>query len=207
MSSLCTTIARGSFVEFGKTVVFFVIVLDPFGLMPLVAALTARGGAGRLILRITLSATVLLLLFTVAGTWVLDLMGVTLNDMRVGGGLLLLAFALKLLLQGGLVALGEEGYQAAVVPLISPLLVGPGAITAAIVLAAVHGVLTTVLAAVVAMSICHVILLGAGLIRAVIGDAGADLASRVVGILIAAIAISYIRVGLAGFLRITGPSR
>ncbi len=146
MSSLCTTIARGSFVEFGKTVVFFVIVLDPFGLMPLVAALTARGGAGRLILRITLSATVLLLLFTVAGTWVLDLMGVTLNDMRVGGGLLLLAFALKLLLQGGLVALGEEGYQAAVVPLISPLLVGPGAITAAIVLAAVHGVLTTVLA-------------------------------------------------------------
>ena len=206
MFAVCATTARGSCVEFGKIVAFFVIVLDPLGLIPVVAALSAREGIGRLILRITLSATVLLLLFTVFGTWVLGLMGVTLNDMRVGGGLLLLAFALKLLLQGALAVSGES-YPSTVVPLISPLLVGPGAITAAMVLAAVHGVFITVLAGVVAMAICYVVLLASGLIRAVIGDAGADLASRVMGVLIAAIAISYIRIGIGGFLGVAGPTR
>ena len=94
-----------------------------------------------------------------------------------------------------------------VVPLISPLLVGPGAITAAVVLAAGHGVAITALSVLAAMLVCYMVFLSARPIHRLIGDSGADLASRVMGIVIATIAISYIRVGIVGFLRAAGPGR
>jgi multiple antibiotic resistance protein len=80
--------------------------------------------------------------------------------------------------------------------LISPLLVGPGAITAAVVLAAIHGVLFTALAAVASMLICLLLFLSTGLVQRVLGESGANLVTRVMGILIATIAVSYIRDGI-----------
>ncbi|MGC8863817.1 MAG: MarC family protein [Armatimonadota bacterium] len=190
--------------EFATVVTGLVIVLDPLSIVPVLVGLCENCSpkeARRLAYRVVAGATVLLLFFTATGTWVLQLFGVTLNDLRIGGGLLLLLIALRMVVEGRMGSSKEENHKAAIVPLISPLLVGPGAITAAVVLAAIHGVWFTVAAAVVSMLICLVIFVSTNLVQRVLGDSGANLVTRVMGILIATIAVSYIRDGVFGCLR------
>jgi multiple antibiotic resistance protein len=193
--------------EFATVVTGLVIVLDPLAVVPVLVGLCANCSpkeARRLVYRVIAGATVLLLFFTVSGTWVLRLFGVTLNDLRIGGGVLLLLIALKMVVEGRMGSGKDENHKAAIVPLISPLLVGPGAISAAVVLAAIHGVWFTVLAALASMVICVVIFLCADLVQRVLGEAGVNLVTRVMGILIATIAVSYIRDGIFGSLRAFG---
>ena len=189
--------------EFGTVVTAFVIVLDPLAIVPVLVTFSLRLDAResrRLTFRIVGGAAVLLLFFTITGTWVLRLFGVTINDLRIGGGLLLLLIALRMVVEGRMGASREEDYDAAVVPLISPLLVGPGAITAAVVFAALHGVVLTALAAVASMIVCLLIFLSTRFIQRLLGESGASLVTRVMGILIATIAVSYIREGIiSGF--------
>ncbi len=190
--------------EFATVVTALVIVLDPLAIVPILISLssnhTPREGR-RLAYRIVAGATVLLLFFTVTGTWVLQLFGVTLNDLRIGGGLLLLLISLKMVVEGRISPGKEQDYRAAIVPLISPLLVGPGAITAAVVLAAMHGVWFTAVAGLVSMLICLLIFLSAGFVQRVLGESGTDLVTRVMGILVATIAVGYIREGIFSSVR------
>ena len=190
--------------EFVTVVTALVIVLDPLAIVPVLVGLTSGRDpreSRRLVYRVIAGATILLLFFTVAGTWVLRLFDVTLNDLRIGGGLLLLLIALRMVVEGRMGSGKEEDYQAAIVPLISPLLVGPGAITAAVVLAALHGVLFTALAALASMVICLLLFLSTGLVQRLLGQSGANLVTRVMGILIATIAVSYIRDGIFSSLK------
>ena len=191
--------------ELGTVVAGLVIVLDPFGLLPVIVGLSSRLGprtAKRMVFKVVGGATLLLLTFTVAGTWVLGLFGVTLNDLRIGGGILLLIIALKMVVEGTIDGDSGKDEDAAVIPLISPLLVGPGAITAAVVLAAIHGVWISVVAASLTMLICLLILLSTRIMCRLLGDAGAALLTRIMGVLIATIAISYVRTGILETVRL-----
>ena len=190
--------------EFGTVDYALLIVLDPLAVLPLIIVLNSGGSSSetfRLTLRIVTGATVLLLFFTITGIWLLRLFGVTLADLRIGGGLLLLVIALRLVIEGHIVPEGGQGYKAAIVPIISPLLIGPGAITASVVLAAIHGVWFTALAGIVAMLISFLMLLSARIVYRLIGESGTDLISRIMGVLIAAIAVSYIRSGFVELLK------
>lgn len=193
--------------ELGTVITALLIVIDPLGVMPVVIGLMTavdKHTAQRTIFRVVIGSTVLLLFFTITGTGVLRLFGITLSDMRIGGGLLLIIIALRLVVEGRFGPEHEFGHAMAVVPLITPLIIGPGAITAAVVLAAIHGVWMTALAGVITMLICLGLFLSARLVHRVVGDAGTDLASRVMGVFIATIAISYIRVGVLEFVKIAG---
>jgi multiple antibiotic resistance protein len=191
--------------EFVKSVTALVIVLDPMALVPLVVGLYTRmpvREARVLIIKVVAGATLLLLFFAAGGTWVLEFFGVTLDDLRMAGGLLLLIISLHMVVEGRLGPSGEEGYNAIAVPLISPLLVGPGAITAAIVLAGIHGIALTAAAAVAAMLISLACLLSARYIYRLVGKSGAEVFTRLMGMLIAAIAVSYIRAGIMHVLHV-----
>ncbi len=192
--------------RFGGLVAALLIVLDPLGAMPMMISLGSFAGARnarKLILRVVGGATLLLLFFTVAGTWVLRLFGITLDDMRIGGGLLLLMIALKIVAGGRFGHDNEESHTGLVVPLISPMIVGPGAITAAIVLARINGVWMTAGAVAAAMVVSLVLFMSSRFIHRLIGDAATDLISRVMGVFVATIAISYIRVGVLDLVRMS----
>lgn len=189
--------------SFGRATVALLIVVDPLSIMPVLLGLTSHMEPGRrvgLVLKVVGGATVLLLFFTFTGVWLLSLFAVTLDDLRIGGGLLLLVIAIRLVVEGRIGGHSPQEYNAAVVPLISPLLIGPGAITAAVVLAAIHGVLVTALAGVVTMLVSLALFLTSGFFHRLLGDSGADLISRIMGVLIAAIAVSYIRLGVLGMV-------
>ncbi|MCE5197640.1 MAG: MarC family protein [Armatimonadota bacterium] len=190
--------------ELGTVVAALVIVLDPLAILPILITVNSRVEAGErhgLGLRVIAGATILLLFFTITGTYVLELFGVTINDLRIGGGLLLIVIALNLVIEGRISSGQGQEYRAAVVPLISPLLIGPGAITASIVLAGIHGVWLTALAGVIAMFICYLVFTASRFIYRLIGDAGAALFSRIMGVFIATIGVSYMRTGIVDLIQ------
>lgn len=191
--------------KLGTIVAALLIVIDPLGVMPMVIGLNASAGvrvARRIVLRVVAGSTVLLLFFAFSGSWVLNLFQMRISDMQIGGGLLLLIIALRLVAEGRFGPDCDQCNSAAVIPLISPMIVGPGAITATVVLAAQYGVWVTALAVVLAMLVCLAALLACRLIHRVIGDPATQLLSRLMGVFVAAIAIAYIRAGVFDLIKL-----
>lgn len=174
------------------------IIMDPVGNVPIFMTLThdkTREQRKKLFQIAVVTAYLLLLLFTFAGTAILRLFSITLADFQIAGGLLILAISMKILTVGYYISPESEGIGA--VPLACPLLVGPGAITAAMVANGVYGTATTVAAATAAFVLTAAILSFAEGIYRLLGKTGSSIVSKIIAILIAAIAVQYIRVGIS----------
>ncbi len=191
-------------VNFTKIFVGLIILIDPIVVMPFIASICSRmepHESKKLVIRVTLGSTLLLLLFVFSGAWVLQFFQVTINDLRISGGLLLLVIALRLLSEGRLSSEKDEEGTTAVTHLVSPMLIGPGAITAAVVFAGIYGVYLTALASIAAMIFCLILFLVARVGSGILSHSVADLVSRILALFVAAIAISYIRIGITELLK------
>ncbi|OGY43087.1 MAG: hypothetical protein A2729_02550 [Candidatus Buchananbacteria bacterium RIFCSPHIGHO2_01_FULL_39_14] len=191
----------------GAFVTLFVIV-DAFGNIALFESLL-HGAVHRDKLRlITIStaiALVTLLVFTFAGPAIFQFFGVKLYSFKIAGGILLMIIALQMLF--GIrqrLSQSEEGNVAkkedvAVVPMAIPLQTGPGAITAGIVLASQATTFTLqgylVLAILLVFLVNYLIYLKSDLIIRVIGELGAKIITRIMGLILAAMAIQFIANG------------
>ena len=183
------------------------IVLDPLGLVPLAVAVTRKFNDAerrRLIRRAVLTGFALLLVFTFTGTGILRLFRITLDDLRIAGGLLLLVIALSVVLNGRISTEPTLDTSTGVVPLASPLLVGPGAITTAVVLVGTSSLLVTALAVALSFAITWIVLRSTTIIYRVLGESGSDIIARIMGILLAAIAVVYVREGIIGIAKAAG---
>lgn len=193
----------------------FFATIGPADVAAVFAALTARrsGRERRLIaLKGTLIATAVLLLFGLFGDTMLRLFGITLPALRTAGGILLLLIAIDMVFardSGGTTATDEEREEAthradiSVFPLATPLLAGPGAIGAVILLttqaAGDWGRLGMVYAALLAiMIVTFVLLLMATQVQRLLGVTGLHVLARVLGVLLAALAVQFIFDGIAG---------
>jgi len=190
-------------VAVAKATAALLIVVDPVGLLPVVAAIT-RGqtpAAGRALLTKAVGVgLVLLLAFTLLGVYLLDLFRITLDDFKIAGGILLLVVALTIVTQGHWGQRDEQGSM--LVPLATPLLTGPGAITTSIVFLGRYGVGVTVLAIILTFGLTWLVMQYGTLILRALGDTGADVVARIMGVLLAAIAVQFMREGLQSvFLR------
>lgn len=189
-----------------QSTVTLLIVLDPFGLLPLVVGMTRQMSnkqRRRMLNKAVLVGFLLLLAFTFTGTGLLRLFRITLDDMRIAGGLLLLVLALNIVLAGH--ESSEEtdvGMHMGVVPIASPLLVGPGSIATAVVLVGTRGFLIASLAVLCAFLLTWLVLRSTTLIYRVLGETGSDVIARIMGMLLAALAIVYIREGVIGIIEI-----
>ncbi|HTQ77546.1 MAG TPA: NAAT family transporter [Burkholderiales bacterium] len=190
--------------------VTLVAVLDPFLAVPVFLALTgSRTPAQRAMLVRVVATTVFLVLAGSAlfGERLLVLIGASLPAFRVGGGLVLLLMALAMLnaRAGGVRQSQAEaeavasGELSGVVPLAVPLLAGPGAISTTILAAQAGGMLH--LAAILACIalVCALTWATLGLaapIGARLGTTGLNIATRLLGLLLAALAIQTMAEGL-----------
>jgi MarC family membrane protein len=156
-----------------------------------------------------LIASAILLFFGFLGNQILDLFGITIPALRTGGGILLMLIAIDMVFarhSGGTSttkqehAESKERHDISVFPLAMPLLAGPGAISAVILLTT--GAKTDldfwlVLAALVSiMLVAWITLLLAIPIQRLLGLTGLSVVSRVVGILLAALAVQFIFDGI-----------
>lgn len=199
----------------GAFATLFVIV-DPIGLAPIFVALTAgRAAADRR--RIAFSAVLIggaiLAGFGLAGEAALALIGVGLPAFRISGGLMLFLLAVEMLFErrterraksaGEPEPDDEPHADPTVFPLATPLLAGPGAMASMILLTA--GAETAVeeivvylcLAAVLAL--CLLLFLSASLIERALGPTGVKLVTRLLGVLLGALAVQFVLDGLADY--------
>jgi multiple antibiotic resistance protein len=174
------------------------IAVDVVGIVPFYLGLTQRLAAEerRAALRASLLvATGVSLVFALLGKAVFVLLGITVGDFKIAGGLILLGLAARDLLIGEPPNL-TEGRDVGVVPLGVPLIAGPALITTTIVLVDRHGTVVTLLALVANLVVCGLVLAQAALVERFLGRTGARAVSKIVSLLLAAIGVQLVRQGL-----------
>lgn len=190
-------------IVFFQSVVTFLLVVDPPGLVPVFLAITIgmdQRERIQLLNKSVLVGFVLLVVFTIFGSTILWLFGIDVHDFRVAGGLLLLVVSLQIIFSGNDkdVNITKPG----VVPFATPLMVGPGAVTATIVLSGTVGIYKTLLAGLVAFFVTYIILFFGKKLFDFLGKDITDVITKVIGLILTAISIRYIRDGIVGIFEI-----
>ena len=190
------------------------IIIDPPGLAPLYIATTQgmpearRRAIGR---RACVTAGVLMMVFLILGERLLSFIGISIPAFRIAGGILLFLTALDMLFErrqarrehvaeDGTEEGAEPGHDPSVFPLAIPLIVGPGAITTIILFSgraegpAEYGAIAGVI--VVNLVIVYLTFLAAPWIEKVLGRTGINVLTRVLGMLLAALAVQFVVDGI-----------
>lgn len=191
--------------------VTLLVVVDPLGLAPIFAALTKGYGRERkraTAVRGTLLGGAILLLFALVGGGLLGALGIGIPAFRIAGGVLLFLLALDMIFASPMGVRSksvreqeEASYEndVAVFPLAIPLLAGPGAITTVLLYAGGRGagetgLLILVLLFVLLLALAAMLL--ATRVMELFGETGANVLSRVLGVLLAALAVQFILDGV-----------
>lgn len=186
-----------------KSVVAFLIITDIPGNLPFFIGLTegeTQAERRKTFALSLLTGFFMLLFFVFAGTLVLDLFNVTFNDFRIAGGILLLFVSIELMLRGKVKV--EHKEDIGVVPLGSPLLVGPGAITTALVLLRLYGYQVVVSSILITFILIGVVLYYAETIYNFLGRNGSLIITKIAAIIVAAIAVQFIRQGVVDMIKL-----
>lgn len=205
------------FTEYSKIFLSLFAILDPVGIIPIIIAFTIgltparRDRVGRMA---SLSVTGILLVALLIGEPVLEFFGISIHSFRVAGGILLLLMSITMLFGNKDApapddsADGDATSSIAIVPLSTPLLAGPGAISTVILDAhkghgighyAVMGLVIALLGFIVWLTF-----LIAPWISRRLGHIGSSVFSRLMGLLLAAIAVEFIAGGLRGLFPALG---
>ncbi|HWO74085.1 MAG TPA: MarC family protein [Dehalococcoidia bacterium] len=188
----------------------FFAIIDPVGNI-LVFHLYSQAFAPRqrlIAATIAVSAAfAMLLAFSLGGQEVLEFLGISEESFRVAAGLLLLPPAYRLVMQGQPdevdAAHSREPMDFALVPLATPLIAGPGALAATTSFTAQVGTGNTLAAISIVLAVTFVSFATAGLIFRLAGDALLRLMSRIVGIVLFAIAVDFVLDGVRVVLETT----
>lgn len=202
--------------EYSEYITIFIgllAVIDPLGAVPIVVTLTS--GSDRIAMKktvntVAISVTIILLVTLFIGEHLLVFFGITLNSFRIAGGILLMMMAISMLhgkisetvqTQQELLE-GETKPSIAVVPLSLPLLAGPGAISTIILYAHrgsnIDHYLMMVLVIFLVVLILWGILIIVPWLSEHISHTGINVFTRLMGLIIAALAVEFIANGLKG---------
>ena len=145
------------------------------------------------------TATIMAVLFMFLGKGVLRLLSITIADFQIAGGGLLFVIAVKLLLPGTQKMSLSDGHDkdVGVFPLGTPLITGPAVLTTTLILIDVYGVFPTLVSLLVNMLIVWITLVRADLVMKVLGVSGTRAFSKIMYILLAAIAAMMVRRGIS----------
>lgn len=200
-----------NWIDYAKILISLFVVLDPIGTVPLFMAVTdgrSKASRHRIARNAAITVIVVLILAAIVGDLMLMLFGIRIATFRVGGGILVLLMAISMMhaRTSGAVQTEEEAREAeekddvAVVPLGIPLLAGPGAISTVIIVShrgtgAGHMAVLCGLIVIVAAATWLALRL-AVVIQPRLGRTGINIVTRLMGLVLAAIAVEFIVNGL-----------
>ncbi|QCM09926.1 MarC family protein [Agrobacterium tumefaciens] len=188
------------------------VTLDPPGLAPVFLALTTgmtRGQRSQVALRGSLIAFGILAVFALFGLTILNLLGISLGAFRIAGGLLLFWISFEMIFEkrqerkektSEIAITKDHLHNLAVFPLALPLIAGPGAISATVLLA---GTMKTTLEMVVlililafAMALLYAVLIVSERMDRFLGNTGRAILTRLLGVLLAALSVQFVVDGI-----------
>lgn len=199
-----------------NAVVTLLVTIDPAGLAPLFLAVTGGMSSAQrrnVALRSALIGFSILLVFVIAGAGILTLFGITLPAFRVAGGLLLFWIAFEMIFGKRQDRHQETAEKAitidqvrsvAVFPLAIPLIAGPGAISAAILLSndfpspVERAVLIGIMAAIILL--VYLVFLVAERVDKLLGETGRSVLTRLLGVILSALAVQFVADGIKALI-------
>lgn len=188
------------------------VTIDPVGLAPMFMVLTVGFGPvarRQAALRASVTAGVVLVAFALIGEPLIGFLGITLAAFRIAGGLLLFAIAFEMVFERRIERKAAAAEKAtayddlrsvAIFPLAIPLTSGPGAISATILLASqaasVLDLFVLIVAIAAMIAACLAVFLLAGRIEHYLGETGRLVVSRLLGVILAALAVQFVADGV-----------
>jgi len=190
------------------------VLLDPVGLAPLFLGLAGQRSAGerrQIALRAVLVAAGVLFVFAVGGSWILASLGISLDAFRVAGGVLLFRIAVDMVFAHLERETAAEESEArarrdiSVFPLAIPLIAGPGALASVMILAGearafAWGMPMVIGVCALVLLLVYLALRVATPVARLLGQTGINVVTRVLGVLLAALATQYVADGIRGLL-------
>jgi multiple antibiotic resistance protein len=200
--------------QFVKFFIVFFVVVEPVSLVPLFAGLTEGASSAykkKMAVKSVLIAGLIILMFAVTGATFLGAMGISIEAFRIFGGLLLFVVALEMVFarESGTRTSTDEQAESrrradvSVFPLAFPFMSGPGALTTILLWFGPVGVLQQPLmfaglmaAAFLVLAISLAMMLAAGQLMRVLGATGANVANRLLGVVLGALAVQFVIDGI-----------
>ena len=182
------------------------VILDPILSVPIFAGMT-KGQSPKEIHKQAFIAVavagILMYIFLIFNTAIFSILGLTLSTFQIAGGILLFLLGMEMALGIDLCKSKEQVPTAAGVVIGTPLLCGPGAITTVMLLSNDYGTLIPFIAITLCLAITWIILYYSVAIQNILGTVITDIMGRVLGMLVAGIAVKIIFSGIIGTLGLT----
>jgi len=178
------------------------VAVDAVGVLPIFVSLTEgmrRDEKTKTITQSVLTALLLAVGFVFLGKAVFKLLGITIGDFMIAGGAILFCLAITDIINP-VARRRIPGQQLGAVPLGTPLIVGPAVLTTSMIIISQYGLVATLISVVVNVLLAGIILSASSVLMRVLGDAGSKALSKVMNLLLAAIATMLIRKGLTQIL-------
>ncbi|MDD5131195.1 MAG: MarC family protein [bacterium] len=175
------------------------VAINILGILPIFLSLTAEMSEvekKKNIVESVITATSIAIIFMLVGKLIFLIMGITVADFKIGGGILLLILSVNLLLPGVSSAREKQYQDAGIFPIGTPLITGPAVLTTTLVLTDAFGMFATFISLVLNMLISWIALVNSDRISRTIGLNGMRAFSKVGDIFLTAIAVMMIRSGI-----------
>jgi multiple antibiotic resistance protein len=186
--------------DFLKAFLAFLIIMDPFVSSLYFVGISRSFSRKEKRNAVNLSAfiaCITLLIFLFGGPITLELLGISIPSFKIAGGIVLLIISIAFIMGSSKEREQEKIDKDAAIMIIGvPLITGPGVLTTTIIMRANYGLVLTSLAALASLGVTWLFLMGADIAHFVLKDKGMEIASRIMGLLLAAIAIQFILDGL-----------
>jgi len=178
------------------------VAVDAVGVLPIFISLTEgreEKEKTKIIVQSMFTASGLAVGFILLGKGVFKLLGITIGDFMVAGGAILFCLAITDLLNP-IKKQRIPGTELGAVPLGTPLIVGPAVLTSSLVMISNYGFWPTVISVLLNILLAGLIFKSSAALMRLAGDAGAKAMSKVMSLLLAAIAVMFVRKGLTQLL-------
>lgn len=180
------------------------VAIDIIGTVPIYLAFTndlSQKEKRKLVVEAVFAAFIIGVVFLVGGKLILNFLGITIDDFRIAGGIILLILSINDILFSG-----EErrtpGTKIGIVPLGIPLIIGPAALTTIMILIDQYGFLATVVSMVLNFIIVWLVLYYSDFIIKIMGEGGTKAFAKIASLFLAAIAVMMVRVGISNAIKI-----
>lgn len=195
-------------IDITATFITFFAVVDPIGTLPVFIAVTGnfdKKAKRRIALTAIVAAAGILLFFVVAGELILKEMSIPLSAFQIAGGIVLFLFAMTMIFGESKpdeeMRLAHDHHETAIFPLAVPSIASPGAMLAAVLLTendrfSIAEQVQTYLVLLAVLFVAYVLMVLAAPINKLIGKSGATVVSRVMGLILASVAMANLLAGV-----------
>ena len=175
------------------------VAMDALGILPIFTSIVGNAEAkrvNRVIRTSVLTALLVAVPFIFFGEWMLRLLGISVSDFMIAGGLVLLLLSVRDMLSYEKRPFGPDLEGMGPVPIGVPLIVGPAVLTTIMLLVRQYGFFLTTLSTLINLAFVCAVFFLSGRIMRFMGNSGAQIASKIANLLLAAIAVMLVRKGV-----------